>query len=197
MKSPAKGTREFNRIIDNFLQYAIGRVSSIQRYNTRLIIKPQSVMEHEGSVGLIAMVLSDYLNQSGVKNDPEKVLRMAITHDNDESVSGDINFDAKYSHGELSQGLRESLNRLSDYVVRQLYDRIGDTALSNRYYQLYRDEKDKRSVESKIVKMADWIDVIVYARHEQQLGNKKMAEVEKTARSRYENMLGEVLKGSR
>ncbi|MDE1869634.1 MAG: HD domain-containing protein [Candidatus Micrarchaeota archaeon] len=184
----------FDRIIDDFLQYAIARTTAIQRYNTKQIIKPQNVMEHEGAVTFIAMVLSDYLNEIGVRNDTEKVLRIAITHDKDEVVSGDINFVAKYSHGQLSEDLRESLDKLGDYVIKQLYGRINQKAISDRYYALYLEEKKKKSIESKIVKMADWIDVIIYARQEQALGNKGMFDAEKNARERFVQTFKEVTK---
>lgn len=184
----------FDPIIDDFLQFAIGRTTAIQRYNTKQIIKPQNVMEHEGAVAFIAMVLSDYLNTKGIKNDTEKVLRIAITHDKDEVVSGDINFVAKYSHGQLSEDLRESLDKLGDYVVRQLYGRMNNKALSDKYYSLYLEEKEKKSIESKIVKMADWIDVIIYTRQEQSLGNKGMSDAEKNARVRFVKVFKEITK---
>ncbi|MDE1762425.1 MAG: HD domain-containing protein [Candidatus Micrarchaeota archaeon] len=184
----------FDRIIDEFLQYTIGRTTAIQRYNTKQIIKPQNVMEHEGSVTFIAMVLSDWLNERGIKNDTEKVLRLAITHDKDEVVSGDINFVAKYSHGELSKDLRQSLDKLGDYVIQQLYSRIENKKLSDRYYDLYREEKDRKSVESNIVKLADWIDVIIYARHEQALGNRGMEDAERNARERFVETFNQITK---
>jgi len=184
----------FDGIIDDFLQHTIGRMTAIQRYNTRQIIKPQNVMEHEGSVAFIAMVLSDYLNSKGIRNDTEKVLRIAITHDKDEVVSGDINFVAKYSHGQLSEDLRLSLDNLGEYVIKQLYGRINNKALSEKYYNLYKEEKKKTSVESKIVKMADWIDVIIYARQEQALGNKGMFDAEKNARVRFVKVFKEITK---
>lgn len=184
----------FDRIIDDFLQYAIGRTTAIQRYNTKQIIKPQNVMEHEGSVAFIAMVLSDYLNEKGIRNDTEKVLRIAITHDKDEVVSGDVNFVAKYGHGKLSDRLRESLDGLGDYVVKDLYSRINNKKLADKYYELYVDEKKKKSIESKIVKMADSIDVIIYTRQEQALGNKGMLDAEQNARAGFVKIFKEITK---
>ena len=182
----------FDRIIDDFLEHTIVTMTAIQRYNTKQIIKPQNVMEHEGSVAFIAMVLSDYLASIGVKNDSEKVMRIAITHDKDEAVSGDINFIAKYKHGQLSDDLRESLDKLGDHVIRELYERIGDKTLSDRYYGMYKEERDRKSLESKIVKLADWIDVIIYARQEQALGNRGMLEAEKNARESFVKLFNQI-----
>ncbi|MDE1825690.1 MAG: HD domain-containing protein [Candidatus Micrarchaeota archaeon] len=185
----------FDRIIDDFLEHTIVTMTAIQRYNTKQIIKPQNVMEHEGSVAFIAMVLSDYLNAAGVKNDAEKVMRIAITHDKDEVVSGDINFIAKYRHGQLSEDLRESLDKLGDHVIRELYERIGDKELSDRYYGMYKEEKNRKSLESKIVKLADWIDVIIYARQEQALGNRGMFEAERNARESFVGLFNQITGG--
>ncbi|MDE1856343.1 MAG: HD domain-containing protein [Candidatus Micrarchaeota archaeon] len=182
----------FDSIIDNFLEHTIQRTNSIQRYNTKQIIRPQNVMEHEGAVTFIAMVLSDHLNSVGVRNDTEKVLRIAITHDKDEVVSGDVNYDAKYSHGKISKDLRRSLDRLGDHVIQDLYGRLNNKKLAKRYYDLYREEKGKKSVEAKIVKMADYIDVILYARNEQSLGNREMAIVEKGAHEGFSKIFNEL-----
>ncbi|MGI0141944.1 MAG: YfbR-like 5'-deoxynucleotidase [Candidatus Micrarchaeales archaeon] len=184
----------FDSIINNFLEHTIQRTNSIQRYNTKQIIRQQNVMEHEGAVTLIAMVLSDHLNELGVKNNTERVLRIAVTHDNDEVVSGDVNFDAKYSHGKISKELRKSLDKLGDYVIQDLYKRLGNKKLTKMYYDLYREEKGKNSVEARIVKMADCIDVVIYARNEQALGNREMAIVEKGAYEMFAKMFNETVK---
>ncbi len=185
---------ERDKILDdgffNFIREAIYRTRNIQRYNTRSFIKPQNVLEHHGSVALIAMVLSDKLNKMGIKNNTERVLRMAITHDLDEIVSGDVNFGAKYQYGEKSENIRNALHELSDHVIFQLYNNLGE--LRSDYLSLYDEEKEKKTVESLIVKLADYIDVELYSDFEKSLGNTLISEEHKNALMNEEKIIRKI-----
>jgi 5'-deoxynucleotidase YfbR-like HD superfamily hydrolase len=181
-----------DEFISGFLDYTVERLTSIVRYNTVKFVKPQPLMQHLGSATLIAMLLSDYFNQIGIKNNTERVMRMAIIHDIDEVVSGDIPHEAKYQV-EFSQELREALDKLTTYTIHSTLVMIKDKDLEARYNELFLDEKEKKSIEARIVKLADSADVIIYARHEQKLGNKTMAYIETNAAKNFKNMLALVM----
>jgi 5'-deoxynucleotidase YfbR-like HD superfamily hydrolase len=181
-----------NDFLSGFLDYTVERLTSITRYNTRKFIKPQSVMQHLGSTTLIAMLLSDYFNKVGIKNNTEEVMRMAIIHDADEVVSGDIPHDAKYEV-EFSKELRETLNKLTNYTMHTMLGMIKDKEIEEKYMKLYDDEKVRTSVEAKIAKLADIGDVIIYARHEKKLGNVSMSAEENNASKGFKSLLASIL----
>jgi len=181
---------------DNFLDYVIGRLSGIQRYSTVRVLKPQSVMQHSGSVTLITMVLSDYFNSIGIKNDPERALRLAIMHDADETVSGDLPYAAKYLE-KGSEDLRRALHKLNQSTMRNLLRLLNNKPLAKKYGSMYKETKALRSIESKIVKIADSMDVILYIRHEQSLGNSTLKRDEQNANQRLNDMLLQVLSAPR
>ena len=196
LRNPLKEIRikdELDNYINGFLKYSITRVSSIKRYNTRKFISPQSVLEHLAGVTLISMVISDYFNQQGIKNNAERVLRMAITHDLDEVVSGDIPHDVKYKYGKESEKLRKALSFITDRTIKSMYEQLGDKKLIDSYISLYMEEKEKQTLEAKIVKLADFIDVMIYSTTELSLGNTTIIPEKENSTERYQELLHSVL----
>ncbi len=184
-----------DKLMEGFLDYTTDRLSSITRYNTRKVIRKQSVMEHSGAVTLIAMVFSDYFNAIGIANDTEKVLRMSILHDMDEVVSGDLPYDAKYSQGRLSENLRNALYELTSYHVDMTLKMMKDRNLERSYKGLLEEEHAKKTVEAKIVKLADTADTIIYSMQEEKTGNKQLfREVRKHQMVKLHTMIDELLK---
>jgi 5'-deoxynucleotidase YfbR-like HD superfamily hydrolase len=182
---------KIDKFINGFLEFSIDRLGSITRYNTRRFIRPQTVMQHIGSTALIAMLISDYLNEIGVKNNSEKTLRMAIVHDIEEVISGDIPHELKYDVPHSAR-LRSTLNELSAYTLSKTLDLIGDSHLKGEYRKLLDEEKDMATIEAKIVKAADYIDVVIYARLESKIGNKTMKKEEARALELYKKILKKI-----
>jgi 5'-deoxynucleotidase YfbR-like HD superfamily hydrolase len=192
MNSPKETINSFFN--HGYLDFLLYRVSSITRYNTRKFVYPQTVLEHEGAVTQIAMLLSDYLNSVGIVNDTEKVLRLSITHDNSEVVSGDIPHSAKYQAGRHSDELREALNHLNDNVMENMCSLIKIPEIQEYYMKLYQEEKEKQTLEAKICKLADFADVIIYANEEMKLGNQSIITERDNAQKRFDELLDSVLK---
>ncbi len=176
------------RII-SFSDKVIYKTSSIRRYNTTQIIQQQSVLEHEGSVALIAMLISDYLIKKGVKLDTEKIMRMAIIHDLDEAIYGDIPYDAKYEFGKTSEEFRAALENMKIFTLKMILNTIGDSTLANKYFDLMMEEKEKGTLEARIVKLADYIDVLIFINHELSLGNKSVLDIKKKAEKNIHQLL--------
>lgn len=181
--------KDMNGLVSNFLSYLLTRTTSIVRYNTRKMIVKQNVAEHSGNATIIAMVFSDYFNSIGVKNDTEKVLRMAITHDNDEVVSGDLPYTAKYLYGEKSDRLRKAVNELSEDTIEFLYGKLPSKGMRDSYVKMYHEYEARKAIESKIVKLADCADVIIYANAEIALGNKTAEAEKKEATATFNRLL--------
>jgi 5'-deoxynucleotidase YfbR-like HD superfamily hydrolase len=183
--------------INNFLDEVIKRTTSITRFSTRPFIRPQNLAEHHGNVTFIAMILSDYLSQNGFKIDVEKTMRLAITHDLDETVSSDIPHPAKYNYGNESEKLAEALKNLSEITIKGLLSKLHNKKMFDYYYNLYQEEKEKMTIESKIVKLADYIDVIIYSSLENSLGNKTILAEKSNAKKRFKALFNDILKNRR
>ncbi len=100
-----------------------------------------NVSEHTLRVAWIAIILAE---REGVK-DIGKLLKMALVHDIAESRTGDVNY----------------LSR--QYTERKESNAIGDilknTAIEKEFIELWKECDKKETLEAKIIKDADNLDV--------------------------------------
>jgi len=109
----------------------------------------ESVAAHSFGVAVTAMLLSDDLSERGVEIDSEKLLRMALLHDWAESRVGDMP--------------RTATNYFGADVRRQAEAAAFKDIVhsSTRYLELYDDYEHRNSLEAKLVKAADVIDLLI------------------------------------
>ncbi|MDI6717770.1 MAG: HD domain-containing protein [Patescibacteria group bacterium] len=125
----------------NFI-YEIGCFRFIQRtWRQFLNADFANVSEHTLRVAWIALILAKYEN---IK-DTEKLLKMVLVHDLTESRTGDVNY----------------LSR--QYTVRKeseaIHDILEGTVLESEFLELWKEYEKKESIEAKIIKDADNLDV--------------------------------------
>lgn len=115
----------------------------------------ESVAAHSFGVGVTAMFLADEFMKQGVPVNVEKVLRMALLHDWAEARTGDMPKTAtEYFGSEVRKHAETAAFR----------DIIGDFANGGSLYeQLYEDYELRGSLEARLVKVADVVDLLVEA----------------------------------
>ena len=132
----------------------IYNLAYIQRYNTMPRIKNESVAEHSFFVASIVVKLYEaYDFNLG------KALLMAVTHDWAESWLGDTVNVVKADF----PGIGNSISAAEDHIMIKNFDGI--------VYENWHEHNELISVEAKIVKYADVLQVLQYANHEVSLGN--------------------------
>jgi putative hydrolase of HD superfamily len=99
------------------------------------------------------MLLADELNARGVRLDIEKVLRMALLHDWAETRVGDLPRTATGYFGSQARKHAESA------AFEEIVD--GMVSVRKLYRDLYDDYEQRESVEARLVKAADVIDLLV------------------------------------
>jgi putative hydrolase of HD superfamily len=109
----------------------------------------ESVAAHSFGVGVTAMLLADRCKARGVPIDIEKVLRMALLHDWAETRVGDMPRTATLYFGSEARKQAETA-AFSDIVE------ANDT-----YTNLYNDYERRESVEARLVKAADVLDLLI------------------------------------
>ena len=112
----------------------------------------ESVGAHSFGVAVTAMLIADELFDQGVAIDVEKVLRIALLHDWAEARVGDMPRTASLYFGADARRNAES-DALAD-IVSQL-------KASSRYLELYYEYEHRESVEARLVKAADVLDLLV------------------------------------
>lgn len=115
----------------------------------------ESVAAHSFGVAVTAMILADEIKARGGGLDAERVLRMALLHDWAETRVGDMPRTATGYFGAETRKNAET-NAFADIILG-----LGGGEVA--YAELHEDYEKRGSVEARLVKAADVIDLLVQA----------------------------------
>lgn len=147
---------EASKII-NFLG-ELARLKAVPRtgWLLRGVRDVESVADHSFGVAWIAMLLADLAVGRGLELNVEKVVRMALLHDLTEARTGDLPATIKRYFDKTT--LQEADHRIANEMLDGL-GRIGE-----EYLLLWREYEERSSLEARIVKAADKLDLLLQAR---------------------------------
>jgi putative hydrolase of HD superfamily len=128
----------------------------------------ESVASHSFGVSVTAMMLADEIIARGLQLNTERVLRMALLHDWAETRVGDMPRTATHYFGPEARKLAEG-QAFADIVA-------GAGPAAADYQKLYDDYERRQSIEARIVKAADVIDLLVQAYALERAGAKGLDE---------------------
>jgi 5'-deoxynucleotidase YfbR-like HD superfamily hydrolase len=160
--------------LNEFLEQ-IYNLAFVYRYSVVPRVKNESIAEHSFFVASLAIKLSDEYSF-----DAGKAAIMATIHDWTESWTDDITIATKRKFPLIT----EAVEIAELEVVRDNFSCLATTA--------WLDYKKGESVEAKIVKYADTLQVIQYAENEAKLGNKYMESVVEDAKQRLLKLEGDL-----
>ncbi len=113
-------------------------------------IRPcESIADHSYFVAVTVMLLVDALREEGVTVDGEKALRMALVHDTPEAKTGDVPMPQKTER--------------VDAALEELEEQITQRLLPEPQRSAWREAEDGASLEARIVKAADKIQMMTKA----------------------------------
>jgi putative hydrolase of HD superfamily len=115
----------------------------------------ESVASHSFGVGVTAMMLADEIAARGLEVDCERVLRMALLHDWAETRVGDMPKTATNYFGADARKTAETM-AFADIMSE-------GKPWESEYKALYEDYEQRNSLEARLVKAADVIDLLVQA----------------------------------
>lgn len=127
----------------------------------------ESVASHSYGVALTAMLLADECTTRGVRVNVERVLRLALLHDLAETRTGDMP------------------RTVADYYTRDARKRAERAAFDDvmrgagsaaRYSALHEDYEERASLEARLVKAADVVDLLAQALAFERAGARGLAE---------------------
>jgi putative hydrolases of HD superfamily len=128
----------------------------------------ESVAAHSFGVSVTAMLLADKLIAQGVAIDVEKILRIALLHDWAEARVGDMPRTATMYFG------AEARKQAETAAFRDLTsDLAGDNDV---YTKLYHEYEERNTLEARLVKAADVIDLLVQALALERAGGRGLDE---------------------
>jgi 5'-deoxynucleotidase YfbR-like HD superfamily hydrolase len=140
-------------------------LNNIVRWAGMNKIKDETVGQHSFVVSWLARILSEEI----FTDDSPKLLSItyATFHDFNEYITGDMNHNVKYNDFN-GQDLRKSLNEYITHVVDCNFPKTGDNTQSMLNY-LLKDEVP--NCIKKLVKLCDWMSMVMYLNKEMNLGN--------------------------
>lgn len=128
----------------------------------------ESVAAHSFGVAVTAMLIADEVLAQGVVIDVEKVLRIALLHDWAEARVGDMPRTATQYFGPEA---RKHAETAAFCDLTEPLDRGDDL-----YPNLYREYEERNSLEARLVKAADVIDLLVEALALERAGGRGLDE---------------------
>jgi putative hydrolase of HD superfamily len=112
----------------------------------------ESVAAHSFGVSVTAMLLADRCTTAGVTIDVEKLLRIALLHDWAETRVGDMPRTATLYFGSDARKQAETA---------AFADIVNPVDANGSYANLYDDYERRRSLEARLVKAADVLDLLI------------------------------------
>jgi putative hydrolase of HD superfamily len=115
----------------------------------------ESVADHSYGVAVAAMLLADELIARGVAVNMERVLRVALLHDWAEVRVGDMPRTATTYFGAAAR------KRAERAAFEEIVSGIEASGMVEMYNALHEDYEERESLEARLVKAADVIDLLV------------------------------------
>jgi putative hydrolases of HD superfamily len=158
--------------VEDISRFILNRSAAhIKRYHTTPTLAQESVAEHSHFVAMITRIICCALEQAGHQVDTLRAVDLAMIHDYEEAISGDIISTFKHSDPEFV----ELLDRLTDKAIDQVFEPLPEE-LSTYYIELWRGH-NAGSLEGQIVSVADKLAGLAYAHEQLQMGNHFMEPV--------------------
>src|SRR5918998_596390 len=129
----------------------------------------ESVAAHSYGVAVAAMLLADSIRARGVELDVERVLRLALLHDLAEARTGDMPRTMAEYYG------AEARRRAEGLAFADAVRSLGEP-LREEYERLHEDYERRASVEARIVKAADIVDLLAQALTFERAGARELDE---------------------
>lgn len=137
----------------------------------------ESVAAHSFGVAVIAMLLADRARARGVEVNVERLLRMALLHDLTEARTGDLPSTIKRYFG------KAEIKAADEAIAKEIFTELGDFRES--YLELFFDYEHRASIESRLVKAADKLDLLIQSREYEKGGARSLEEFWETADSDF------------
>ncbi len=119
----------------------------------------ESVAEHSYGTILTSLLIVHYLSKRQQKVDLAKVLVMAILHDIQETITGDI---PRTAENQKNEDFMQQKTRIEKDAIHRMLDNHDD--YFDSFISAWDEYSDGKTLEARIVRGADILDMILHAR---------------------------------
>ena len=143
---------------------AIFKMANVYRFSGLSLNAEYTIGEHSYRVACLAMSICDeYNSKNEIKVDTLEVLRKALLHDLEETITGDMPSPVK-KYGNLREELRDA----SEHIMRDLI--LHDSPEPDYYLDLWIN--DKEGMSGEVITVADKLEGLLVSFYEYKRGNK-------------------------
>lgn len=161
----------------------LARMQFIHRWGLMRNTRTENIQEHSLQVAMVAHALATIDNTHfGGDVDPERTAVLAVFHDAEEVITGDLPTPIKY----FNPSVKEAVDGLEEVAKRRLVDMLPES-LRPVYEGLFF-ERDEDARAWRMVKMADKICAYLKCLEEAKAGNREFARAEETIRDGIEEL---------
>ncbi len=167
--------------MSHFFAY-LARMKFIQRWGLMRNTSMENIQEHSLQVAMIAHALALFANErlGAGTVDPARVALLAVFHDAEEVITGDVPSPIKYFNPQV----RDAVGDLSDVARRKLLDMVPEP-LRPAYEPLFFATSDDAAAW-RLVKLADKLCAYLKCIEEAKAGNREFERAEATIRRSLE-----------
>ena len=140
-------------------------MANVERFAGLSLASEYTIGEHSYRVATLAMAICDQYNKDNPKKkiNTEEVMRKALLHDVEESITGDVPSPVK-KYGNL----REELRSASEEIMKETI--LPDTPYPEMYLKMWVEDKDNETGE--VIKVADKLEGLLVSYYEVKRGNR-------------------------
>jgi len=166
--------------VSHFFAY-LARMKFIQRWGLMRNTRTENIQEHSLQVAMIAHGLAVISNaRYGGTFDPERTALLAVFHDAEEVITGDLPTPIKY----FNPRVKEAVDGLESVAKQRLVDMLPDD-LRDAYEPLLFERPDD-AAHWRLVKLADKLCAYLKCLEEAKAGNREFERAEATIRASLE-----------
>lgn len=167
------------RVTSHFFAY-LARLKFIQRWGLMRNTRAENTQEHSLQVAMVAHALALINARLGTPVDPERTALLAVFHDAEEVITGDVPTPVKY----FSQTIKEALGGIETVARRRLVAMLP-ADLQPEYAPLFFPTEADAACW-RVVKQADKICAYLKCLEEAKAGNLEFARAEQAIHKELE-----------
>ena len=166
--------------MSHFFAY-LARMKFIQRWGLMRNTRVENIQEHSLQVAMVAHALAVLGNtRFGADLDPQRVALLAVYHDAEEVITGDLPTPIKY----FNPRVKEAVDGLEEVAKQRLLDMLPDDLRGAYAPLLFEDERD--AAHWRTVKLADKLCAYLKCLEEAKAGNREFERAESSIRASLE-----------
>ena len=157
----------------NIFRHILNRsLAHIPRFSATPQHFHESVAEHSFYTAYLVSLLCHFAKQAGEQVNTERALTMALLHDIEETFSGDILGPFKHYTPEV----REIINKVNEETIHHAFADLPED-LQQYYLDLWNEERERKTIEAQIVKVADILSLLGKCGEEVKVGNQFFQQI--------------------